>query len=198
MIARQIGFKFLAYCLLLCGVSSVQAADSNTASWYSIEYVIFKNNTSNVSTEELPVKDAFSLTDNARNLSSLLENKSFKTLTNHQLAGPSQRLNAVPEYTVITQGGWSQALKKGEELSPIIINSTLTNETLYGSITFHRGRFLHVDVDLQLSDANTAFPLEPRLLRLTQTRRFRTSQLHYFDHPHFGVLAKVEKLEPLK
>jgi hypothetical protein len=35
----------------------------------------------------------------------------------------------------------------------------------------------------------------PRLFRLTESRRMRSRELHYFDHPLFGVMVEVRPVE---
>ena len=35
----------------------------------------------------------------------------------------------------------------------------------------------------------------PTLFRLTQTRRMRSGELHYLDHPLFGLLVQVRPYE---
>jgi len=42
-------------------------------------------------------------------------------------------------------------------------------------------------------------PMDPWTVsgfRLKQSRRVRSGELHYFDHPLFGVLARIKKVEP--
>jgi hypothetical protein len=63
-------------------------------------------------------------------------------------------------------------------------------------------RFLHITLDLtyQAADAATSslgssdgldeIVLAPQY-RLTATRSARSTELHYFDHPAFGVLVRI-------
>jgi hypothetical protein len=71
-----------------------------------------------------------------------------------------------------------------------------------GTIRVHLTRFLHVTLDLTYqADGAGAVPLAandglgeltlaPRY-RLTATRNVRSNELHYFDHPAFGVLVRI-------
>ena len=46
-------------------------------------------------------------------------------------------------------------------------------------------------IELLLAEEDTA----PRLFRLTESRRMRSSELHYLDHPLFGVLVEIWPVE---
>ena len=50
----------------------------------------------------------------------------------------------------------------------------------------------------QAEPATAPLPLEPvlREVRMTQSRRMRSGELHYLDHPRFGVLVLVTPYEP--
>lgn len=78
---------------------------------------------------------------------------------------------------------------------------------LEGTINISRGRYLHVWLDLLYrpekkpaqSSGFFSFLAEdktPDAYRLTQQRRVRSGELHYFDHPRFGVLALITPYEP--
>jgi hypothetical protein len=73
-----------------------------------------------------------------------------------------------------------------------------------GTVRVYLSRYLHVSLDISYQDGaaapattaespgnelrEVAFP--PRY-RLTTERQTRSGELHYFDHPAFGVLVKV-------
>ena len=76
---------------------------------------------------------------------------------------------------------------------------------LDGTVRLYSRRFLHLALDLrwtQLADGGAATggsllpESELRSFRLLETRRMRRNQLHYFDHPRFGVLARVTRPDP--
>ena len=96
---------------------------------------------------------------------------------------------------------------------------------LDGTLRVHRARYLHVEADLLYyrpldgdaraapgDDAGAAPMLDspdtglieqllaeddraPRLFRLTESRRMRSRELHYLDHPMFGMLVEIVPLE---
>ena len=77
--------------------------------------------------------------------------------------------------------------------------------TLDGTFTLRRGRFLHVDVDLGFRKSylpedgtqTTDMVVQPltQYVRMIQSRRIRNDELHYLDHPLFGVLFVVTPYE---
>ena len=81
----------------------------------------------------------------------------------------------------------------------------LTLYQLDGTARLYSRRYLHLELDLRWTqsangDAARSGELLPestlRSFRLNETRRMRRDQLHYFDHPRFGVLARVSRVEP--
>lgn len=61
---------------------------------------------------------------------------------------------------------------------------------LDGTVSLARSRYLHMAVDLIYVDPNSGIPLQ-----LRETRRMRSGELHYLDHPRFGVLVQVTPVE---
>ncbi len=76
-----------------------------------------------------------------------------------------------------------------------------------GTIKLHLGRYLHLEADLlyrsqiepMVSDTflmNLSEAEQPQtLFRMHQTRRMRSGELHYFDHPMFGLLVQITPYE---
>jgi hypothetical protein len=62
---------------------------------------------------------------------------------------------------------------------------------LGGLIRVTRGRYLHLEADLLLRDAQSSWPHHIRLYR-----RMRSGELHYVDHPRLGILIKAERHDP--
>jgi len=57
---------------------------------------------------------------------------------------------------------------------------------LDGTVNLIAGEILQVDVDLLYRDPTLAVPV-----RLLESRRLRSGELNYLDHPRFGVLVRV-------
>lgn len=72
-----------------------------------------------------------------------------------------------------------------------------------GIVSLQRTRFLHMNLDLLLSDPaaeaaeSSMFSIfsrrenRPKVYRLQAQRRIRVNEVHYFDHPVIGVIVQV-------
>jgi len=200
---------FFALMLLSISLSAV-SEELNTErkrTWYSVEYIVFKTNTANGQTKEPWSKEPFSLPETAISLKAVKPSNRIKRLTAKQLQlhGAYNRLNRLALYTPIKHAGWLQELNEKDTIRPIHVLKNFGSGALDGTITFRRGRFLHIDLDLQLNEhghivgqspiSNFEEPTPASLYRLKQTRRIKTGDLHYFDHPKFGVMVKVKKID---
>lgn len=81
-----------------------------------------------------------------------------------------------------------------------------------GAIRIRGGFYLHADVDLSrfrvIPPANKIPPAPPvyetagpeatqkTRLELKETRRIKLNEIHYFDHPMYGVILQVSRLNP--
>ena len=85
-----------------------------------------------------------------------------------------------------------------------------TRPILDGTVQVHVGKYLHVNADLlyyrprfsteptsaelsagAVGDAGSEITAPPELFRLTTHRRMRSRELHYLDHPLFGMLVLI-------
>ncbi len=127
-----------------------------------------------------------------------------------------RKLRASKRYEPLLHVAWLQEFKGDSDSGkPVHLFSSATiasgasfNTTVQpradGLVMLRRSRFLHVDVDMVLRQAMTAraateTELSPAAslttitqdFRLHQSRRMRSDEIHYFDHPLFGVLVQV-------
>jgi len=58
-----------------------------------------------------------------------------------------------------------------------------------GLVRVSRGRYLHLDTDLILRDANSSQPYRVQL-----HRRMRSDELHYVDHPKLGIIIQAQRV----
>lgn len=122
-----------------------------------------------------------------------------------EVMGRLQRLEA---YKPLMHVGWTQITWPQEETRAIDLASIARPPRgLDGQLTLYLNRFLHLVVDLEL-DAPGGAPQSNRTstygdfvesgpvrYRINENRILRTSELRYFDHPKFGVLAKVTRVD---
>ncbi|HYQ70490.1 MAG TPA: CsiV family protein [Gammaproteobacteria bacterium] len=103
-------------------------------------------------------------------------------------------------YTVLLHRAWRQVGYDAAHAIAYPIHAAVGNgrESLDGSVTLVRERYLHLDVDLMLTTAGSGSPgqyVEGQdsrpVYRLHEKRRMRSREVHYLDHPRFGIIAVV-------
>jgi hypothetical protein len=110
----------------------------------------------------------------------------------YQLTDMYGRLTRLQAYDPVMHFGWTQATWPKEETEPISLHRFgRPPADLDGSLTLYLSRFLHLVVDLELSAASEA----PVYFRIEEDRILRSGELRYYDHPKFGLLAKVTHVE---
>lgn len=69
-------------------------------------------------------------------------------------------------------------------------------DRLRGTLTFSKGRYAHLDVNLVFREAQRWMPwgVDVRHYFMQQSRRILPNRFYYFDHPRFGVLAHIKPM----
>ena len=128
-----------------------------------------------------------------------------------------RRLQRLDVYEPMLHVAWTQTTLPDEQTHPIDLLALAEPPAgLEGSFKLYLSRYLHLVVDLTLDAsptttagaADAAFSYRDgrhdtasagsrgRLLyRIDEDRIFKSGDLRYFDHPKFGVLAKVTRVE---
>ncbi len=83
----------------------------------------------------------------------------------------------------------------------------LPDRIIDGSIRIRSGFYLHADIDLsyfndlppenkiiRTSEESFLGVQEKSVIKLKETRKIKLNELHYFDHPMFGVILQVSRL----
>ena len=114
------------------------------------------------------------------------------------------RLGEVQRRLVINGGfdtlfhaSWRQAVYGPEEETTLALDRIAPlPRTLGGQASIYVTRFLHLKLDLELADLTATGPATDTLVyRINERRKMRSTELHYFDHPHFGALALITPVE---
>ncbi len=143
----------------------------------------------------------------------MLEKTAAKKIRIHTDQGiddqPHASLGTIPTFVNVTELMPPPALIE----SPLMlttIDETNPVRSLDGTIKLHLGRYLHLETDLLYrSHQPPAAPLvnntflmsinevkpPPTQFRMQQTRRLRSGELHYLDHPMFGMLILITPYE---
>ncbi len=128
-----------------------------------------------------------------------------------QLADVVERINNSRDFQLLAYQVWQQDGVLFDEAEPFVL-PTLNNDEglLEGTATLSLSRFLHllVEIDWLPREMNEGFALYPGLAGLIarptpysirESRLMQRGVIHYFDHPLFGVVAlitRVEEAEP--
>ena len=95
--------------------------------------------------------------------------------------------------TVIAAGGWHQALPPRDAPQPLVVQVGVADAQrrfpLEGWFSVTVGRYVHFRAYLlyRLADGSTAV--------FNESRRMRSNEVHYLDHPALGILALVRPVE---
>ena len=136
----------------------------------------------------------------------------------YQLVEILDRLERLDVYEPLMHFGWTQAAwpEDQTEALPLLLFGH-PPDGLEGHLTLYLGRYLHFVVDLQLAAPEQAqaaaepvatygdYPayrnyevegeVPPVYYRIEEDRILKNGELRYYDHPKFGVLARVTRVE---
>ena len=124
-----------------------------------------------------------------------------------QLTSQYRVLARLPAYHPLVHGGWVQLGLPESATIPVDLGVLgVTNPA--GTVRLSLTRFLHVKLDLTYLDTQavqrgpaaapgdlTELPIAPRY-HIGDERTTRSGEIHYFDHPAFGVLIKITPVKP--
>ena len=195
--------------LLLTTVVSIAAADD----LYKVELILFENlDPAAQQAEQWPANPGLPALDNTRELAALSaapEKSPWRLLPPAELTlgGIYQRLRASTHYRPILHTAWVQPLDNSDRKVGVHVYSGMQNETastgtdagvtrkIDGSVSLRRGRFLYADVDIIYMKAASETTARTTAVRLIDTRRLRSKEVHYLDHPLLGVILSVNPVD---
>jgi peptidoglycan-binding protein CsiV len=183
---RQQGIRRrLARVLLICAAAALcgPGTASAAAAQYDVEVIVFRNLAPRNDGEQWPADTGgaaggFTGIPIQEGVEELPESE----FALNDVAGALQRSGA---YQVLVHRRWRQNVYEGKSAVPYPLHATLAGaRTLDGSVKLILEHYLHLDVDLTLASSGA-------LYQLNEARRIRSGELHYFDNPYLGVIAKV-------
>ena len=124
------------------------------------------------------------------------------------------------DFRVISTKSWFQNIKNKDEAELVFIDSGFFKGTrIFGFLKLYKERFLHFNSKLYLSELDPLFFQEEKfivgknifneekeieifkeknqkiLFEVKHSKKFRSGELHYVDHPKFGMLVKLTKAQ---
>lgn len=154
----------------------------------------------------------------------LLENKKsfFETdsARDFSLSEEVSKIARSRDFRVIGTKSWFQTVKNIDKAQHIFIDSNFFKGTrIFGFLKLYKERFLHFNLNLYLSELdpskeqienlisgknfsgdNLQIDLfeeknQSLLFQVQHSKKFRSGELHYVDHPKFGMLIKLTKAQ---
>lgn len=177
---------------LLIGLS----AQANEG-WYQVEVLVFKQQSGDISQpEQFPKvssqpRAGIELAQSGRvwngdpqsNLTSFARLPSSAYILNRALS----QFNRMQRYQTLFHASWYEYLTPGQAAQPVSVNAQQGSMHLQGSIGVQLQRFLHTQADMELRIGETYYPLKA-------SAQMRSEELHYLDHPEFGVLIQINPI----
>jgi len=216
---KKLTYSLLSLLLILPAVAQEPADDieEQEIRRYTVEIIVFKYAEDVSSGSEVFLGDKIEFDEDELETLELRPFRSvgdFKPLPDiefvlleeedYQLTEALGRLQRLDAYEPIMHFGWTQATWPEEQTEPLSLYRFATPPAdLHGSLTLYLSRFLHLVVDLQL-DAAVSSPLDYSTIQpqrgpvryvINENRILKNGELRYYDHPKFGVLAKVTRVE---
>jgi hypothetical protein len=124
------------------------------------------------------------------------------------------------DFRVISTKSWFQNIMNKDAAELIFIDSDFFKGTrIFGFFQLYKERFLHFNTKLYLSELDPLFTQDERLIigknvfkkekeldiyeeknqkvlyEVEHSKKFRSGELHYVDHPKFGMLIKLTKAQ---
>lgn len=180
----------LALFALAFACAAQAAAPGTSTSLYNVEVLVFENRMPGLEGGELWAQDKVRpLPDEASNPLVPGQPEDPESI----LTRAAEELGKDGSYRVLLHGYWQQSAEAKSDTKPIRLATA--DGALNGLFRFYLARFLHVDVNLQLSQPGATPEAPPLVVRLREHRRIRTQDVHYFDHPRFGMLVRITPAE---
>lgn len=173
--------------------------------WYRVELIVFEN-ASSTSDGELWNKypglpdtgSSVRLTKNKDGNTGLIP---FQTLVPDllTLSGAYSKLQSSSKYEPLSYIAWQQPSLEAQSAQAvkIAISNSVDELDVLGTLKVRSGTYLYVDLDLAYSITPGSLSMgtkSGKLARLTESRRIKLNEIHYFDHPLFGAIVRVVRL----
>jgi hypothetical protein len=154
---------------------------------YDVELVIFRHLGGGGTPEDWGMINNHAVTD-AESADPSSAETTFPTLPPERmkLKAIYNALKRSRGYQPLAHVGWTQPATDRSTTRFVSLASLGVDGPVSGRAALARGRFLHLTLDLALQ-----IPGEATRYVLQQTRRMRSTEMHYIDHPRFGVVALI-------
>jgi len=150
---------------------------------------------------ELKNDNAYSLADSGMNATLVLHHENANNIAFTEQNIDEDWVEKMSKLDPVTQPilynvQWQQPVYEQKHSLPIYFESSLTHlgtPQVKGLFHLHVSRYLHSKINLQFlpSSANST----DELISLQQSRRMRSKEIHYLDHPLLGAIIRIIPVE---
>ena len=130
-----------------------------------------------------------------------LRSRSFIWVTNELSLSKEVRQLRRNGFDIIQHGKWTQRVPSREKPQKALIqlgHQVRNQFPVEGYLSVTKARYLHFEAKLWLSISNDELSRtnndKPTYALLDESRRMRSDELHYLDHPLFGVIVRIKPL----
>ncbi|KUJ72004.1 hypothetical protein AVO41_06035 [Thiomicrospira sp. WB1] len=193
---------------LLTLSNSIQAEDKLPR--YHVEVIVFETLALKGWTEEYwPEKTADAILPDWNELRSMPSPLPQKV---HRLATEAKKMTREKGYNKLFHQAWVMTGFPEDQSQPFkieVLPGNAYQSRLFGQIKFYKSRFAHVRLNLGLerripSRVRQDFAQQQDMdvtalpdywhFQLKESRKIKSGELHYFDHPIFGALVQIQYL----
>ncbi len=197
--------KKIILILSIALISSIAKAEETAekAEIFKVEIIVFENLAQKGWVEEYWPQDIDLInTNRAINTTALSRHSNM-------LNGAKSRMTRAAGYNILFHKSWLINAQPRSKTQPILINTnpqSAQQSSLNGYLHFYKERFVHVDIKLDLdkkipTTIKEKFAKQQNIpinelpnfwqFQIKESRKIRSNQLHYIDHPLFGALVQI-------
>lgn len=193
------------------------------AKWYQVEMLVFEHLTADSSGEMWHSDDVPYYPDTIELVTGASGSNAFKMLpsSRYKLGGVNKVLRLSSGYRPVYHVAWQQPELTKSRAKKVHIKNPQAK--INGTVSLRGGYLLHLDLDISyfidlLTESVTSYTEEEvfeegaspgkareeiiteeiimsgTYAQMKETRRIKLNELHYFDHPLFGVIMRVTRL----
>ena len=157
--------SFLVLIIAACSATNFAFAKD-----YKVEVLIFENLQQQTALESYQYQQIEDISSKAE----------LWSIEPSMLLNEVERLKASEDYQLLYYYSWAQQSLPVSESAAM----NVLEEFMHGWIKIYAGHLLFINLDLDYKG-----------YRLTEKRRIKLNEKHFFDHPKFGVLIQVSRHE---